>query len=153
MNNNEPDKYLIRGLKKGKLQCLEQMFRKYYAGLFQFLVNKGTDTEKAEEEIIALFLHMWTKRRKILLKDALPAYLLTSLKSRVNINRNTKPADIFSAYTEAQADTDKAWKKLQKMAKSSPKQGMPYSKKIILLTAAVVTLLLVLLIIYQEFIA
>ncbi|MFP4664760.1 MAG: hypothetical protein ACLFM1_10065 [Bacteroidales bacterium] len=153
MNKNEPDKYLIRGLKKGKLHCLEQMFRKYYAGLFQFLVIKGTDPKQAEEEIIALFLHMWTKRRKILLKDALPAYLLTSLKSRVNSNSNTEPANVFSADHKAPADTDKAWKKLQKMAKSSPKQGMPYNKKVILLTAAVVTLLLVLLIIYQEFIA
>ena len=79
MESNHEDRQLWNDLTDGDEQALEQIFRKYYATLYNYGL-KLTTNEQVKDGIQEIFAYLWQKRRSLSNANSIKAYLLVSLR-------------------------------------------------------------------------
>lgn len=69
-------------MQEGNLQAFEAIFRQYYDELFFYTLRIVAQREVAEELVQDLFIHLWQKRRELVITTAPKAYLFTAMRHR-----------------------------------------------------------------------
>ncbi len=73
------------------LAVFDNIYRTYWAELFDVAYKRVQSTEKAEEIIQDLFVELWEKREQIEVKESVETFLFGALKFRIlNYLRNEK---------------------------------------------------------------
>jgi RNA polymerase sigma-70 factor (family 1) len=73
---------LLTKLRKGDAQAFEEIFRRYWKGLYMLAKSKVQSHDEAEEIIQSIFSSLWEKRRDLTITD-LPSYLKACVRNRV----------------------------------------------------------------------
>jgi len=81
-NPARTDVQLLDGLRKGKVEAFEEIFRKYWHSLYLKARSKTMSHDEAEEIVQSIFSTLWEKRTTILITH-LPYYLQAAVKNRV----------------------------------------------------------------------
>jgi RNA polymerase sigma-70 factor (ECF subfamily) len=69
------EKKLLIAIKKGDLKSFEFLFRFYYEPLVRYASRYTKFDGEAEEIVQELFLKLWRDKKKIKIKQSIPAYL------------------------------------------------------------------------------
>lgn len=83
--HNEPvalsDMELIGKIGEDSEPAFEKLFRKYYTSLVLFALKFTGNREDAEEITQQLFVNVWDKRKDIVFKTSVKAYLFSSIRN------------------------------------------------------------------------
>lgn len=82
MRNPTSDAALWDAYKNGSRDAFSELFRKYYAALFQYGSKIVTDQVMLEDCIQELFLELWKTKNQVIVKSV-KAYLFKSLKYKL----------------------------------------------------------------------
>ncbi|PSR53187.1 hypothetical protein AHMF7605_06415 [Adhaeribacter arboris] len=77
------DEELLSGLGQDSAQSFKQIYDLYWSKLYLVAYRKTGQKEVAEELVQEIFLNLWLKRKLIVIKSSLDAYLLTAVKYSV----------------------------------------------------------------------
>ena len=72
----------FKAIRKGDLQTFEALFRDYFHELFFYAQKIVSQREAAEELVHDLFVHIWEKRRTLVIPENPKAYLYAALRNR-----------------------------------------------------------------------
>lgn len=75
------DIYLFSRIAEGNKDSYDIIFRKYYSQLCRFAYTYMRDADIAEDVVQAMFINLWTKKKKIQITTSLKSYLYTSVKN------------------------------------------------------------------------
>ena len=81
MDNQEFDKKIKSGLKKGDKACFKILYRRFYTGLCQFAYQYTGRTDVAEEIVQDIFMKLWIGRKKYKIEGSVQAYLYGAVRN------------------------------------------------------------------------
>lgn len=67
-------------MRRGDEQALAELFRRHYAGLFDYGVKLSQHAELVKDGIQEIFAYIWEKRQNLAAADSIRAYLFVSLR-------------------------------------------------------------------------
>jgi len=80
--NNESDLMLLALLKQGNNQAFENIYNKYWYGLFKTAHKRLHDREKCQDVVQNIFTDLWNRRAEVEIRD-LQAYLHSAARFQV----------------------------------------------------------------------
>jgi RNA polymerase sigma-70 factor (family 1) len=80
--NIENDSILLALLKQGNNQAFENIYNKYWYGLFKTAFKRLADKEKCQDVVQNVFTDLWNRREELEIRD-LQAYLHTAVRFQV----------------------------------------------------------------------
>lgn len=80
MKNSEI--HIIKGLRSGRNSAYEQLFKDYYQPLAVFANSYVEDIETGKEIVQDLFVHLYEKRKTLVITASLKSYLYQSVRNR-----------------------------------------------------------------------
>ncbi|HKK66972.1 MAG TPA: hypothetical protein VJ946_02130 [Bacteroidales bacterium] len=145
------EKKILKGIRNGKKSAFKTMVFSYYPVLCFHAVHQGADRKKAGSTVEALFVHIWKKRKNLLITNGIKTYLFNSLSNRLpEVDSSTPDISADPTFLSSE-DIRQAWKRIQAQAAVAHTGQTPRIRRILLVMAAVFTLLLVILLVYYEF--
>lgn len=93
------------GLRAGKREAFNGIFRHYYNKLFTYSVRIAGDQEMAKDALQELFIRLWERREYLGEAESIEAYLLSSVRRillRIK-DKNQKKAEYNRLYIEESA--------------------------------------------------
>ncbi len=79
---NDSDNHMIKGLRAGRESAYEQLFKEFYQPLSVFASNYLEDLESGKEVVQELFVHLYEKRKNVVITTSLKSYLYQSVRNR-----------------------------------------------------------------------
>lgn len=73
---------MIKGLRTGRESTYEQLFKEFYQPLSVFACNYLEDLEAGKEVVQELFVHLYEKRKTLVITSSLKSYLYQSVRNR-----------------------------------------------------------------------
>ena len=73
---------MIKGLRSGRDSAYEQLFKEYYLPLAVFAKSYVDDLETGKEMVQDLFVHLYEKRKALVITTSLKSYLYQSVRNR-----------------------------------------------------------------------
>lgn len=80
MDNQE--KITIHRIRKGDKETFRKLFELYYQRLFLYAKSYLGNTDESEDLMQDLFIHLWEKRKDLVIFSSLSAYLFRSVHNR-----------------------------------------------------------------------
>jgi len=85
---------LFAEIQSGNKDAFKILFDEYYSKLLWFAARYVISLESADEIVKELFIELWQKRDKIIIRESLNAYLYASVRNRaINYLRNKNNQD------------------------------------------------------------
>ncbi len=93
-NGEEDEWLLIRRIGSGDQSALEQLYRRYYGGLYRFVLQITRRTDTIEEVINEVMFVVWQKAATVEQRSRVSTWILgiTHYKSLQSLRRSTSPA-------------------------------------------------------------
>jgi len=79
---DEEDKLLVENLRQGYEWAWQKIFDKYHEILFRKAFDLLDNKAESKDVVQELFVALWQKRSRLLLKGSLEPYLYTAIKNR-----------------------------------------------------------------------
>lgn len=76
------EKLTIRKIRKGDKEVFVKLFDLYYQRLYLYARSYLNNDEEAEDMVQSIFLHLWEKRKNLMIFSSLSAYLFRSIHNR-----------------------------------------------------------------------
>lgn len=76
------EKITIRRIRKGDKEIFVKLFDLYYQRLFLYARSYVRNDEEAEDMVQNVFLHLWEKRKDLVIFSSVSAYLFRSIHNR-----------------------------------------------------------------------
>jgi len=73
---------MIKGLRSGRESAYEQLFKDYYKPLTVFANGYVEDLESGKEIVQDLFVHLYEKRKTLVITSSIKSYLYQSVRNR-----------------------------------------------------------------------
>ena len=73
---------MVKGLRSGRENAYEQLFKDFYKPLTVFAYNYVRDLETGKEIVQDLFVHLYEKRRTLVINTSIKSYLYQSVRNR-----------------------------------------------------------------------
>jgi len=73
---------MIKGLRSGRDSAYEELFKEFYKPLTVFANSYVKDLETGKEIVQDLFVHLYEKRRTLVISTSLKSYLYQSVRNR-----------------------------------------------------------------------
>lgn len=92
------EQQILEGLKQGRENALEMVFRTYYQPLCRYAYTFLNDRDEAEEVVQAAFIAVWDKRQKLSIEASLKSYLFRMVRnSCLNVIKHNKVRQLYAA--------------------------------------------------------
>lgn len=78
----DSDNHMIKGLRAGRESAYEQLFKEFYQPLSVFACNYLEDLESGKEVVQELFVHLYEKRKTLVITTSIKSYLYQSVRNR-----------------------------------------------------------------------
>ena len=78
----DSDNHMIKGLREGRESTYEQLFKEFYQPLSVFACSYLEDLESGKELVQELFVHLYEKRKTLVITTSLKSYLYQSVRNR-----------------------------------------------------------------------
>ncbi|MBN1952890.1 MAG: RNA polymerase sigma-70 factor [Bacteroidales bacterium] len=76
------DKTLIRRIKNGNKACFRKLFDLYYQRLLCYANSYLDDPDAAEDIVQDMFIHLWEKRKDLVIFSTISSYLFRAIHNR-----------------------------------------------------------------------
>ena len=76
------DLNLIAQIRRNKKPAFDELFRRYYTPLCRYACKITQSTEKAEEAVQEIFIHLWENRNKLSMQSSVVSYLFQSVRNK-----------------------------------------------------------------------
>jgi RNA polymerase sigma-70 factor (ECF subfamily) len=73
---------MVKGLRSGRESAYEQLFKDYYKPLTVFANGYVEDLESGKEIVQDLFVHLYEKRKTLVITSSIKSYLYQSVRNR-----------------------------------------------------------------------
>lgn len=83
LSEHTEDKVLWHDLKAGDKSCFNQLFRKYYSGLYYYGLKIFPDPDFVKECIQEVFIRVWETRKSLADVKNVKAYLIVSVRRMI----------------------------------------------------------------------
>ncbi|MBN2212606.1 MAG: RNA polymerase sigma-70 factor [Bacteroidales bacterium] len=94
---------ILQKLKEGDCFTFEHLFKIYHPRLFSFARRILKDDSLAQEAVHDVFMRLWNRKEKIILRSSLGAYLVASTRNQcINILRMKKNEPKFMSEADIQ---------------------------------------------------
>lgn len=74
---------LLTSLKKGEAQAMEQIYKDYWADVFDSACRRVRDEDVAQDITQEIFISLWENRQRLAISGSLRSYLLAAVKYKV----------------------------------------------------------------------
>ncbi len=81
MDNQEFDKRIKSGIKRGDKNCFRILYRRFYSGLCQFACQYTGRSDVAEEIVQDIFMKLWMGRKKYTIEGSIQSYLYGAVRN------------------------------------------------------------------------
>lgn len=100
----DDDKKWVKGLRKGKAECLQKLFHKYHHALYYHALDFVKSPQQAEDIVQEVFVKVWEKRNQLKPELSFKAYLFCITKNHVinqlqKISREMKAKQYITHHT------------------------------------------------------
>lgn len=79
----DDDKYLIEEIQKGNENAYLKLYKRYWQRLYYTCYSRVRSKEETEDILQELFVEIWKRREKLLIRSSVEAYLFTALKYKI----------------------------------------------------------------------
>jgi len=76
------DVHIIKGIRAGRESAFEILFKDYYRPLSVYALKYVSDLELAKEIVQSFFVHLYEKRKSVIISTSLESYLYQSVRNR-----------------------------------------------------------------------
>ena len=73
---------IIENIKKGNLDCFQQIFDTYYENLCQYAFTILRDMDEAEDIVQSMFLRIWEKRESLNITNSIRSYIYRAVHNQ-----------------------------------------------------------------------